>query len=328
MKHKIYMKSWLELHDRTKTVDTDRWYLDFSNSLLPLIGESYMYKDSPSVVWKMIALQMTLYLEDCIANGGNWQQFINWHLKSYGRYLPFYTLSENYLSDEINKEDISFLQWTVLTPIGDGYIGVENPMDKDLLEFTEVLYERLDAVFEEAPISEHLAENWLMDTKLMEKKRRPLPIASLGDKLPADVELFLQASGGESLMYFDSYAALTYFLTHSLQWENDEDGILPDLKVFTDFVLCGTAKGLLIGIDVAQYFADERNELYNAEEASDEAYELFCEQGACPFDLLKYAMEYNLLPDAQFPFENGKALLHDNWDFVAKWFLDEYYEGD
>ena len=58
------------------------------------------------------------------------------------------------------------------------------------------------------------------------------------------------------------------------------------------------------------------------------AYELFCEEGLCPFDLLKYGMEHHLLDEAQFPFANGKQLLHDNWDFIARWFLGEYYEGD
>lgn len=66
-------------------------------------------------------------------------------------------------------------------------------------------------------------------------------------------------------------------------------------------------KGLLIGPDVARYFADKRNPLYNAEMAEEEAYELFCEEGLCPFDLLKYGMEHDLLPEAQFPFENGKS---------------------
>ena len=87
-------------------------------------------------------------------------------------------------------------------------------------------------------------------------------------------------------------------------------------------------KGLLIGPDVARYFADKRNPLYNAEMAEEEAYELFCEEGLYPFDLLKYGMEHDLLPEAQFPFENGKELLHENWDFIARWFLGEYYEGE
>mgnify|MGYP002582126841 CR=1 FL=1 len=82
------------------------------------------------------------------------------------------------------------------------------------------------------------------------------------------------------------------------------------------------------GITLAQFFADKNNPFYSVEEAEEGAYEMFCEEGLCPFDLLKYGMEHNLLPDAQFPFENGKALLQENWDFVARWFLGEFYEGE
>ena len=36
---KIYMKAWLDAHGRAKAVDTDEWYLDFANQLLPLVAE-------------------------------------------------------------------------------------------------------------------------------------------------------------------------------------------------------------------------------------------------------------------------------------------------
>ena len=37
------MKAWLDAHGRVKAVDTDEWYLDFANQLLPLVAESYIY---------------------------------------------------------------------------------------------------------------------------------------------------------------------------------------------------------------------------------------------------------------------------------------------
>ena len=40
----------------------------------------------------------------------------------------------------------------------------------------------------------------------------PLPIALPGEKMPANVERFLEASKGEPLLYFDSYDALKIFL--------------------------------------------------------------------------------------------------------------------
>ena len=49
---KIYMKAWLDAHGRAKAVDTDEWYLDFANQLLPLVADSSKYKaqDRKSVV--------------------------------------------------------------------------------------------------------------------------------------------------------------------------------------------------------------------------------------------------------------------------------------
>lgn len=322
------MQAWLDAHDRVRVTNTDQWYLDFANSLLPLISESYLFGSDGAESQQQVALMLTLYLEDCVADGGNWRQFIHWHRESYGRYLPFYTLTEEYLPDEINTEDIAFLLWAVNSPAGDAYDGVENPMDKDLLSFADEIFVRLDAAFESAPISDNLAEGWLLETELMQKKCEPLPVAVPGEKQPTNVERFLEASNGEDLLFFDSYEALKFFFIHSLKWEAEEDSLLPDLKEFDDFVLYANPKGLLVGPDVASYFAAKNNPLYDAEDAQVFAYDIFCEEGLCPFDLLKYGMEHQLLPDAQFPFENGKALLHDNWDFVARWFLGEYYEGE
>ena len=80
-------------------------------------------------------------------------------------------------------------------------------------------------------------------------------------------------------MFFDSYEALKVFFVQALKWEDEEDSLLPDLKEFDNFVLYANPKGLLIGPDVASYFADKHNPLYSAEEAEEEAYELFCEEG-------------------------------------------------
>lgn len=329
---KIYMRPWLEIHHRTKKTDTDEWYMGLANELLPLVMTFPLYEGNPDVAedQRRLALTCALYLEDCVADAGNWREFIHWHKKSYGRYLPFYSLTEDYLPDEINREDIAFLLWALSSTSSDSFPfnDVENPLDETLLELADVLYERLDAAFESAPISDELASNWMMDRRLMEKEREPLPEIVPGAALPADVEHFLEAGKGEPLMFFDSYDALKFFFVHSLKWEDDEEALLPELAEFDNFVVYGNPKGVLVAPDVAKYFAAGNNPLYDAATTEEEAYEMFCEGGLCPFDLLKYGMEHNLLPEAQFPFENGKALLHDNWDFVARWFLREFYEGD
>lgn len=101
--------------------------------------------------------------------------------------------------DEINREDVAFLLWAVNSPVGDSFDGVENPLDEDLLKFADVIYNRLDAVFEEALISENLAVDWIMETELMQRKREPLPTAVPGEKLPTNVESLFGGKQGRGI---------------------------------------------------------------------------------------------------------------------------------
>ena len=88
---KIYMRPWLEIHHRTKKTDTDEWYMGLANELLPLVMTFPLYEGNPDVAedQRRLALTCALYLEDCVADAGNWREFIHWHKRSYGRYLPF-----------------------------------------------------------------------------------------------------------------------------------------------------------------------------------------------------------------------------------------------
>ena len=102
---------------------------------------------------------------------------------------------------------------------------------------------------------------------------------------------------------------------------------MPELESSKNFVIYANAKGMLIAPDVAQYFCDAHNPAYNAEAAAKDGYRMFCQPGMCPFDLLKYGMHKGLLTDVRLPFDHGKELLQDNWDFIARYYLSEYYEG-
>ena len=77
--------------------------------------------------------------------------------------------------------------------------GVENPLDEDLLKFADVIYNRLDAVFEEALISENLAVDWIMETELMQRKREPLPTAVPGEKLPNECRTLFGGKQGRGI---------------------------------------------------------------------------------------------------------------------------------
>lgn len=122
--------------------------------------------------------------------------------------------------------------------------------------------------------------------------------------------------------------SLCKFFIEELKWENKNESLLPELKNERNFVIYANAKGMLIAPNVSYCFCDPHNPTYNAANAADRGFKLFTYPGACPFDLVKYGMAKGLLPDLQLPFPGGKEVLHDNWDFIARYFLCEYYEGE
>ena len=206
---------------------------------------------------------------------------------------------------------------------------IQNPHDSDLIEFSQKVYDVMDTAFEEAPICDEPSSHiWVMGLDLLEMPLVPLPEITPGMTLKKDVENCLSYSKGEPLLYFTTYDELRRFFVEELKWEDKNESLLPELRDERNFVIYANAKGMLIASNVSYCFCDPRNPTYNAEKAAAKGYKLFTYPGTCPFDLLKYGMAKGLLPDMQLPFPGGKEVLHDNWDFIARYFLCEYYEGE
>lgn len=323
---KIFMQSWLRVHPRTKSVFTDEWYLNFANRLFLLIGSSRLYAGKGVEEVRQAALTLTLYLEDCIANTGGWRRFSDWHHRSYGSYLPFYELSEDYFPDEINESDVAFVLWMLNSKEGFS-ATVANPFDAELLELAGEVYRLMDSVFEQAPITDFSSDDWVLPSEQMQVERTVIPEITPTTPLPDSVKRFLEASHGEQLMYFPLYEQMTDFFVEHLDWNRAD---MPGKQDEGDdnVVVFANPKGILVAPGIARLFCDVRNEaIYDESRAVAEGYKVFTDKGYCPFDLLKHAMERNLFPAAQLPFENGKEILEKNWDFIARYFLGEYYEG-
>lgn len=326
------MKRWLGANEREKQESTDSWYLNFAIQLLPLIDNSPLYSKKPEEEKVDAAISLTLYLQDAIAQSGGWKEFSTSYYRLYKSYLPFYTLTDAYIPDEVNVEDISFVLWTLLSRysiFGDDPVIIQNPHDPDLLALSQQAYDLMDAHFEEAPICEEPSSFlWVMGPDLLEMPLLPIPEIKPDTKLSKDVENCLRYSNGEPLIYFHTYEELRKFFVEELKWEDKNENLMPELRNEWNFVVYANAKGMLVAPLVSPYFCDPRNPAYNAEKSAANGYKLFTYPGACPFDLLKYAMTKGLMPDVQLPFPGGKEVLHRDWDFIARYFLCEYYEGE
>lgn len=323
----IYMKRWLEANGRKRALPGDTWYLNFANEVLPLVAASPLFQDHAAGKAAQTALDTALYFQDAIAQAGGWKAFTARYRMLYGQPLPFYACND-YIDDEINRDDVCFLLWKNLSGLHPSFHFLP-PHEAFLMTLAGQLYDRMDSLFEEAPINEiPSTETWVMDLGLLDTVTTPLPEVTPDSRLTKDVERCLAYSHGHPLLYFATYGDLHAFLTGTLEWEDHPGGVLADLKDEKDFVIYANAKGMLLAPGVAACFCDSRNSAYDAPTATAEAYELFCLPGRCPFDLLKYGMQHGLLPDAALPFAGGREVLQQHWDFIARYFLGEYYEGD
>lgn len=327
----IDIKRWLGANERSRVLPTDKWYLDFANKLLPLVKQSTMFENADHRAQTDAAISLSLYLQDAISQNGGWKTFTELYTNLYESYLPFYSLTDEYTPDEINQEDIAFILWTLksLPTVWTTKYTLFNPLDKGLLELSQAVYDLMDANFEEAPISKEPSSFlWVMGPDLLEMPILPLPEITPETPLKKDVELCLEYSKGKPLLYFATYGELKRFLINILKWENKPSALLPELRSKEEFIIYANAKGILIAHNVAAYFCEEHNPMYNAGRAATEGYKIFFDLGACPFDLIKYGMTKGLLPDLQLPFPGGKEVLQNNWDFIARYYLCEYYEGE
>lgn len=328
----IKMNQWLGANERTRVQPSDQWYLKFANEIYPVVRTSAMYRDAYPEEQMEVSIALAMYFQDAIAQTGGWKVFADGYYSLYKTYLPFYELTDSYVPDEINPEDIAFMLWTQCSHYAfleeDDSYTLQDPYDEGLLELARQAYEMMDKLFEEAPICpEPSTLMWVIGADVFEMPFTPLPEITPGMKLKPDVERFLAHSGGKPLLYFATYKDLCQFFVDVLKWQNSPSALLPELKHKKEFVVYANAKGILVAHSVAAYFCEAHNPMYDARRAATEGYRLFCRLAACPIDLLKYGMEKGLLPDVQLPFPRGKEILRKYWDFIARYYLCEYYEG-
>jgi len=328
----IHMQDWLKINQRTKVSTIDSWYVQFANRLLELIDNSLLYKQQTVSEKIRASLSCAIYLQDAVGQNGGWKAFSERYYQLYHAYLPFYILPQ-YIPDEINQEDVSFILWTLLSEQNSNptktEILIKDPLLPELLELARRIYKEMDNSFEEAPICENPSPtDWLAVTQSLDAVPALLPNTDIDYVTNNDAKKCLTYSEGEPLLYFTSYNELTDFFIRILEWENRVDNLLADFKDRENFVIYANAKGMLLAPDISFCFKDSRNPTYSQKKTISEGFNLFCIPGRCPFDLLKYGMTNGLFPDIQFPYNNGKYILHHYWDFIARFYLGEYYEGD
>ena len=173
----------------------------------------------------------------------------------------------------------------------------------------------------------HAGGEWNLIDSLFPMQLKDSP--EMIEKNRKNYQLFTEGNQGERIAYLDGYDALRRFLTQVLQWPDDENHTLPQMKQFKNFVLLiNQEKGMLLAHDICEYIHDPLNPYYNKERAQQNAFAILTQEGLCPADLLLYIMEHDYLDDAQIPGVGQAELVKRNADFIARHSLLYYYRGD
>lgn len=164
LKNKIYIKHWQALKPRDLSSKSDLYYLKLSNEIHSNIGELNRillerYLDDDEI--KLLCCFVTCYFEDIISQTGIWDAFRKKNLEFYVKKLPFYEISESYLDEEPNLQDIAFLIWYYLNTIQQDFFL--NPTNQFIKDFSENVFKIFDREYEFAPVNEKLKKFYSFD---------------------------------------------------------------------------------------------------------------------------------------------------------------------
>lgn len=145
-----------EKHPIKQTFSTDNEYSSFANLLVRAIM-SLDFRDLSPAFIKDVAVQLTLYFEDRVADTGIFKAFTSKIKEMYGKVLPFFDIDEQeYYDDEPNLEDVRLIIWYVrICHLENKFANPENP-GIDLI--AHATFDVMQEHFETISINEELKD--------------------------------------------------------------------------------------------------------------------------------------------------------------------------
>lgn len=257
-----------------------------------------VYDEAPIPEKYRLASELEIHSEEdrpAIMNLANWV-FLHCYLMT-----PAYALTLTELTSEYNLDT------------EDGVLELQKRIDASMWQDPT------------GPLALYLGE-WLY--LIIEHRPAPLPKEPEQDEEHKYYSAFTKFTGGKTLQFFATYEEMNRFFIEALGWKEGENH-LEQVKNDRDFVLMvDPKKGMLLARNIAKCIASPENHLYDHEYACQHSMSLLTDRGNCPGDLLRYICGKGWLPDARFPDTEDYELVKENWDFIARCYLQQYYRGD
>lgn len=157
MKLRLIPKLAIEYHHpKGLKCETDMEYARIATEIAGEM-EKLRIPDISAEGLKLIAVNVSMYFEDVVADAGIWRGFTDLMKKHYGRLIPFFDIDEDmYYADEPNLEAVKFIVWYTMLEVHHGRVA--NPESPVLYELAETAYKVLDKHFETVSVNENLKD--------------------------------------------------------------------------------------------------------------------------------------------------------------------------
>ncbi|MCR4601923.1 MAG: DUF3843 family protein [Prevotella sp.] len=161
---KIVANDIKECHPHQNSHQTDLYYQRLANRLQDAFRSlSCTIEGLTPEVMHQGAIMLANYMEDIVADSGQWRTFSNLCQELYGHPTPLYHQDEEYYPDEPSLNAIRYLLWSVESDVSGELVF---PDSKNIELMAIVAHHILEEVFEEAPVNDQLADDVMSELQL------------------------------------------------------------------------------------------------------------------------------------------------------------------
>ena len=145
-------------HPNEKAYDTDLYYAKLANQLLDDFSRlSLDLGEQATSIMRYSAVLLANYMEDIVADSGQWRSVSNLSQQMFGQVVPIYhDANAEYYPDEPSFEAVRFIVWHAATEMDDIWWNADN---ESLRKIATVAFGRLNRVFELSPINDELTDD-------------------------------------------------------------------------------------------------------------------------------------------------------------------------
>jgi len=154
---KIVTNDIKKCHPYQKSYDTDLYYQRLANRLQDTFCSfGNIYDHCNNEVIHRASIILANYMEDIVADSGQWRSFSNLCQELYGHPVPLFHEEEEYYPDEPSMNAIRYLVWSIVTEVSDELVMPDAILMRVM---ATAAYNILEEVFLDSPVNEELADD-------------------------------------------------------------------------------------------------------------------------------------------------------------------------